>query len=294
MAQGLTREMTRSSSYSTNGHVFRRCGIAALSDLRSAEWTATFARLEKIQSEFLTKETEFRSMDYKWPRDALHNWSRLWEYCYAYDFLCSLKAELGPTPLVADVGSGVTFFLTAVARLGYAVVCSDIDQLCARDLQRVAGVIHHEPGTLSFRLTDGIRLPFNDEEVDAVYCISVLEHIASFEDTIFEMARILKRGGLLILTIDLDLNGKHDIGIGRYLDLRRTLRRYFEPAAPEITVHPVDQLTTANSPYPLRTIKGLERLLFYGKRWIKPIFGKERSMLMDYDLTVAGFVLRRC
>jgi SAM-dependent methyltransferase len=293
MSRDPAAEMAERTTRDNNGHIFRRCGIAALSDLKNEHWINTFAQLEKIQSDFLAKEAEFRSSDYKWPKDTLHNWSRAWEYCYVYDFLCNLKAELGSAPVVADIGSGVTFFPTAVARLGYAVVCSDIDPLCARDLPRVADAVHHKPGALSFRLTDGMALPFQNEEVDAVYCISVLEHIPSFEETIGEMARILKSRGMLILTVDLDLNGKHDIGVDGYLALRRALERYFDFAAPEITVHPVDQLTTANSPYPLRIFKGIERLWFNGKQFIKPVFGRRPSALLDYELTVAGFVLQR-
>jgi ubiquinone/menaquinone biosynthesis C-methylase UbiE len=77
---------------------------------------------------------------------------------------------------------------------------------------RAAQAISHDPGSVTFRPSDGTRLPFNDVELDAIYCISVLEHVERPENTVREIARVLKPEGRLILTIDLDLNGKHEIG----------------------------------------------------------------------------------
>jgi hypothetical protein len=107
------------------------------------------------------------------------------------------------------------------------------------------------------------------------------------------MARILRKNGRLILTIDIDLNGKHEIGLGGYLRLRSALSQSFELAAPEITVHPVDQLTTANGPYPLFAPKGLPKEWYKFKQWLKPFLGRKRYQLLDYELCVAGFALRK-
>jgi len=49
-------------------------------------------------------------------------------------------------------------------------------------------------------------LPFDDEECDIVYCISVLEHISDFEKTIREVASLLKTGGLCLLTCDIGID----------------------------------------------------------------------------------------
>ena len=215
--------MGRTGNYGAGGRTFNRCGLAALSDLSTDEWKRIFARLETVQNEFLAKESEFRSPEYQWPRDALHNWSRVWEYAYAYYFLNEWKPELGAAPTIADLGSGVTFFPFALSKLGYTVICTDTDPVCEKDLPRAARALGSDSSKVSFRLTNGDTLPFRDSEVDAIYCVSVLEHIPKFENTVIEMARVIKSGGRLILTIDLDLNGKHEIGKERYLDLRSAL-----------------------------------------------------------------------
>ena len=162
---------------------FLRSGIAALSDLETTAWRHQLAILESSQRDFLIHEQEFRSPAYKWPRNALNNWSRVWEYPYVYFHLQSILEASGAHRVsrVVDFGSGVTFFPFAIARLGYHVICSDIDPGCSSDLERAASVVPHSPGRVEFRHIDGTQLPLEDAEVDAIYSISVIEHIPEFE-----------------------------------------------------------------------------------------------------------------
>jgi hypothetical protein len=44
--------MTGECNYALEGGVFRRCGLAARSDLETTEWNDLFVYLEAIQSEF--------------------------------------------------------------------------------------------------------------------------------------------------------------------------------------------------------------------------------------------------
>src|SRR5262245_56761239 len=113
-------------------------GIAALADLGTSAWRGLFGALEEQQRRFLAHEHEFRSRGYRWPRDPLHQWSRCWEYPFAYHHLQAFRARLpaDAQPLALDVGSGVTFFPFAAAELGYRVLCTDIDPVCETDLAR--------------------------------------------------------------------------------------------------------------------------------------------------------------
>ncbi len=257
---------------------YQRCGFAALSDLESLGHKDIFAKLEIEQAAFLDKESEFRSKEYKWPRDPLHDWARVWEYPYVYYHLAAWMKTLPQDykPLVADVGSGVTFFPFAVAKLGINMLCLDIDASCERQIANACKVVPQSPGSVSFRLISDGLLPIEDEELDAVYSISVLEHIPRFEDTIAEVARVLKPGGFFFLTIDVDTCGYMDIGIQRFYDLRRCLDDFFEFLAPERSIHPMDLYQTrSETPYKSRDYVGWRRPWFYVKqRMLKPLVGR--------------------
>jgi hypothetical protein len=124
-------------------HPFNHCGLAALSDLQTPEWRDLFSLLEQEQTAFSALEDKFRSPEYLWPRQPLFTWSRVWEYPFVYHHLQYFRGKCGNSlaPIV-DLGSGVTFFPFAVARLGYQVICVDLDPVCERDLGQAAHWIH--------------------------------------------------------------------------------------------------------------------------------------------------------
>jgi SAM-dependent methyltransferase len=234
-----------------SSHPFNRSGLAALSDLKTPEWRSLFAMLEAEQAGFLAREAEFRSPTYRWPRDPLHWWSRVWEYPYVQFHLKGHREtwDNKRVPWIADLGSGVTFFPFAAARLGYRVTCTDIDPICSQDLSKAKSVVPATPGEVEFRLVEGVRLPFDDRALDGLYCVSVLEHIPDCSATVAEVARVIKPGGFLILTFDLDLRGDQAIGAKEYDVLRGALRDHFVYECPETSVHPVNVLNSWNSPF---------------------------------------------
>jgi SAM-dependent methyltransferase len=250
-------------------HPFERAGFAALSALKREEWRELFMRLDQAQAQFLAHEQSFRSPEYIWPRDPLHTWSRVWEYPYVYYHLEKLRREIPEERLltVADFGSGVTFFPFAVARLGYDVTCIDIDPVCAHDIPAAANVIDGTPGSVGVKLLDNNRIPLPNNSQDVVYCISVLEHIPDFGQTISEIVRILNPGGKFVLTVDIGLRGDYMLSAERFDGLMRCLRQLFFWELPEASVHPMGFLTSENSIFPMKPgrratlLKWLENLI---------------------------------
>jgi SAM-dependent methyltransferase len=275
---------------------FDRSGIAALSDLQTPQWRELFSALECHQTAFLSKQHLFRTPDYKWPHDALHNWSRAWEYPYVYSQLIRWRSAYTGRrlPTVADVGSGVTFFPFSVARLGCRVVCVDPDPVCSKELSLAAKVVDHSPGEVEFRLIETSALPFGSSECDLVYCISVLEHIETFHDTLREVSSCLKPGGLFYLTFDLDLQGNSDIRVDRYDSLMTTIHELFDLVLLEKTIHPADMLSNLNGPYPMYKVsKWMKAEHFIKQELIKPMLGRQARPLLPWHLAVQGCTLRK-
>jgi len=279
---------------------YNRAGLAAVSDLADAGLQGILGVLDQEQAAFIDRESDFRSEEYRWPRDPLHTWSRIWEYPYVYYHLLNYMATFpqGSGPTVADIGSGVTFFPFALARLGYDVVCTDVDSICEKDLCRAAETVPHSPGGVTFRLIHDSSLPFADSACDAAYCISVLEHVADIGRTVGEIARILKPGGLCLITCDINMQpaDSRQLDCPQYRQLTAAIDRSFARLWPETTIHPVDLLTTKNSPYPLkRSSKVSLARRFLIQHLLRPLLGRKprRIRVADPYLAVYGLVLRR-
>jgi len=283
-------------------HTFQRSGLAALSDCNSTDWRDIFSLLEKDQSEFLVEENHFRSSEYKWPRDPLHDFSRVWEYPYVYYHFASWLNTLprDSNPIVADIGSGVTFFPFSLAKIGYRVICADVDPICEGDLSHACESVPHSPGTVDFRLIKNDVIPIGDAECDALYCISVLEHIPNVEKTIAEIYRILKPGGLCLITCDINLQPDDELQLdsAQYAKLMQLIDAYFIRVHPERTIHPLDVLTTRNSPYPRKCLKQgpiWTPYHFMKQKILKPLLGRKPGRIRPAcpHVGVLGLVLKK-
>jgi SAM-dependent methyltransferase len=142
---------------------------------------------------------------YPWAVDLLSRpqfyASRLWEYPWAV-FESGVKAGMR----CADVGCGQSPFTIYLKEIGCEVVGFD------PDYGTPAGwYCHGVP--ISFAKSTGIRfvkcgmeaLECPDEFFDRVFCISVLEHIPYRRNLVAgmrEIARVLKPGGLALITVD--------------------------------------------------------------------------------------------
>jgi len=272
---------------------FECSGLASLEDLNSPRWRTLFSELEGIQEEFLSVQPHFE--EYKWPVDPLHNCTRVWEYPFVWSNIKRwlTSQHFGNTPRILDVGSGVTFFPFAIARLGCDVVALDVDPACKASFIRARQSIGVGDGSVEMVISDATGMPLIDSSVDCIYCISVIEHVADFKLLVDEMARVLHPRGLLLVTFDVDLRGNFAIGPAAYGRLRLKLNEHFNAVLPERVVHPLAVLTSDNSPYPFYgSLRGWRAWQQAAKKLVRPFWRLatgRRPLLLDDPLLVTTF-----
>ena len=113
-----------------------------------------------------------------------------------------LEAVLGPLVAasrktsrhVLDAGCGDGAFLVFLRRLGLRVSGVELAEAAAELARRRCPEADVRVGSLEE------PLPFDDESFDAVWCTEVLEHLFHVHHALAELNRLIKPGGLLMLT----------------------------------------------------------------------------------------------
>ena len=135
------------------------------------------------------------------------HWSRRWEYPFAAEHLIEYAHQIDGRPLrILDAGSGVTYLSYYVSeRLPTArVTCCD----CDGGYEHLVNEISRARGNDRVRFVAGTlqKIPLADGSMDAVCCVSVLEHTHGYEQVVSEFARVVAPDGLLVLTFDIGLD----------------------------------------------------------------------------------------
>ena len=130
---------------------------------------------------------------------------------------------------VLDAGSGVTFFPYFIkSKFGTAKIeCVDYDDNLRIIYQKINTQSNQK---VNFTCANLKELPYDDNQFDVIYCISVLEHTDDYPGIIEGFHRILRPGGRLIITFDVSLDGMRDISVEKGIILLRSLLEKYELA----------------------------------------------------------------
>jgi SAM-dependent methyltransferase len=113
------------------------------------------------------------------------------------------RLGVGPGQLLLDLGCGGGRHAFAAMERGATVVALD----ASADELRAAGAIgaaladQGAAGTLALVRGDALRLPFRDASVDRVIASEVLEHVSDDRVVFAEIARVLRPGGRVALSV---------------------------------------------------------------------------------------------
>jgi len=146
-------------------------GVMNLADLETPFFRRTVAQMERLLAGA--------------PSLYLHP-SKRWEYPWALR-----RARLAPGSRVLDGGCGASIFPLFLQQLRCRVAALDPQPPAPLDaIQYICGELQ--------------QLPFAAESFDAVFCISVIEHLPvdAMPRALHELARVLKPEGRLLLTTD--------------------------------------------------------------------------------------------
>lgn len=119
-------------------------------------------------------------------------------YEYAFDYIVSCLSPRKDS-IFLDAGCGTCNHSIRLARRGFSVVAADFSESALKMA---------ELNLQSFNMQDKIKLKrenllslsFADETFDYILCWGVLMHIPDIEKAISELSRVLKKGGVLIIS----------------------------------------------------------------------------------------------
>jgi ubiquinone/menaquinone biosynthesis C-methylase UbiE len=178
-----------------------KCGIPRISDIETVLNSENYMQMHRY-SEAYCRENAQSLVHYKWIKDALNQWSRIYEYSYCFE---KIQDTLAPGASILDAGSGVTFFPFFLSSQ-YNVTCIDQD-----DYFEIYKDINARQNSKAEFVQSGLKqLPVPSNSYDAVICISVLEHTTGFETILNEFNRVLRPNGQLVVTFDVALDGNHE------------------------------------------------------------------------------------
>ncbi len=158
--------------------------LANLSELRSNRWQQVMRVVNDLARTRYVDLQEYTT------------YSRVWEYPWVWFQLESLK---GNGLRVLDIGSERSPFPWFLATQGFDVVVSDISPNYWRVWQRASRQLDV---SVRKHIVNAQELDLRTASVDVYLSVSVIEHVPDKAKVIAEAARVLRPGGLLVMTFD--------------------------------------------------------------------------------------------
>jgi ubiquinone/menaquinone biosynthesis C-methylase UbiE len=159
----------------------------------------------------------------------INSFTRFPEYFFMES---SMREQLTHGRRVLDVGSPKLFGFYLASHYPVELQLTDISQGDIDEYELFWRGVRHTVGNVSFAVQDARRLSYPDNYFDIAYAMSVVEHIEGPEgdrEAICEMMRVLKPGGLMVVSVPAGSRYTEQYRIGRKSAAIRTANheRYF-------------------------------------------------------------------
>ena len=189
------------------------CGFAQKAHFSSPEFETLISKLENIDLGEL------------YPlRGWLKHWSRRWEFPWSFHAINALLETHTGSAHILESGCGLTPLPFWLAAQGHQVIGIDLDPQYLNQWHDSQVPCRSRSGSTTFQVADMEQLPFDDQTFDLVYSVSALEHVTHPALAVKEMCRVVKPGGGIVLTFDVDIANSHAIQTEAFVEIQTILQ----------------------------------------------------------------------
>lgn len=227
--------------------------ILPLSQISALEVSGLFCREYLLDKNFQDFSQKLRSLNMGTKpnllTDGLDHWSRTYEYPYTlYGVLRHLEKHRLPSAAILDAACGFSPLPFVLAALGHQVIGVDLDEQLPSLWANYVIPTECPGGTSVFKFGNMERLDFPDNTFDVAFSISSLEHTPNPRIAIRELCRVVKPGGLVLLTCDLEPQGGDGIPLPTFTGMLEELDNQTDYFYPPRWCHPRDTVSFATRP----------------------------------------------
>ncbi|MFA7707430.1 MAG: class I SAM-dependent methyltransferase [Candidatus Pacearchaeota archaeon] len=126
----------------------------------------------------------------------------IWEYDSEADKKSTALSwffKLPKNSKILEAGCGAGNYVFSLYKMGHKPIGIEIDEKRVKIAKEYMKKHRLNPRIINYG--DLTKLPFKDEQFDAIFCHGVIEHIKDSELAVKEMSRVLKKGGHVMISV---------------------------------------------------------------------------------------------